>query len=99
MTAPSQEVAESIVNRLLEEQLIACGNITLPVASIYRWQGTIERATEVLVIMKTTANAFESVKRRIGELHPYDVPELLALPIEDGLDTYLAWVRESVIAK
>ena len=95
MTAPSAEVAESIVNSLVAEKLIACGNITMPIASIYRWQGKTERASEVLVIMKSTAGAVGAVSRRVSELHPYEVPELLALPILGGHEPYLEWVRAS----
>lgn len=96
MTAPSAEVAETIVTELVREQMIACGNITLDVASIYRWQGKVERAGEVLIIMKTTADAYDAVQRRILQMHPYEVPEILSLPIENGYDAYLEWVRASV---
>lgn len=97
MSAPSAEVADRIVDTLVAEQLIACGSITTPVASIYRWQGTIERAAEVLVIMKTTAAAAPAASARIAGLHPYDVPEILMLPVLGGHDPYLDWVRESVV--
>ena len=99
MTAPSAETAESIVTTLVGEGLIACGNIALPVRSIYRWQGATERASEVLVIMKTTDAAVPSVMRRISELHPYEVPEVLSLPVLTGYEPYLSWVRESVVIK
>ena len=97
VTAPSAEIAETIVNTLVAEQLIACGNITVPVASIYRWQGNIERASEVLVIIKTAASHTARVTARIKELHPYQVPEILALPVSSGFAPYLDWVRESVV--
>lgn len=97
MTAPSCEIAEGIVASLVEERLIACGNIaTIPVTSIYRWHGTTERAAEVSVIMKTTKAASSRVTNRIIELHPYDVPEILFLPVDDGLPSYLQWVKNSV---
>jgi periplasmic divalent cation tolerance protein len=99
MTAPSADVAESIVAALLSERLIACGNITLPVVSIYRWQGETERAAEVLVIMKTTAPAVPALLKRIPELHPYDVPEILLLPVPEGYAPYLKWVQESVVIR
>lgn len=94
-TAPSAEVAEAIVNALVAERLIACGNITMPIKSIYRWQGEIERAAEVLVIMKTTVDRVERVTRRIVELHPYEVPEVLSLPVDGGHAPYLKWVEDS----
>lgn len=96
VTAPSAESAESITQTLVEEQLIACGNITMPIASIYRWQGEIERASEVLVIMKTTVANVSAVVRRVRELHPYEVPEVLSLPVEDGHRPYIDWVSASV---
>lgn len=96
MTAPSSEVAEAIVGTLVAERLIACGNITAPVASIYRWHGETKRASEVLVIMKTTEKAVAAVTRRVSELHPYDVPELLSLPVLTGHEPYLSWVREAI---
>ena len=96
MTVPTAQAAGSIVDQLVGEQLIACGNITTSISSIYRWQGNIERADEVLVIMKTTAALMETLTKRIGELHPYDVPEVLALDVVGGNEAYNAWVRESV---
>jgi periplasmic divalent cation tolerance protein len=99
MTAPTAEMAESIVATLVAESLIACGNIAQPVTSIYRWQGQTERASEVLVIMKTVESAVASVTRRITELHPYDVPEVLSLPVLNGYEPYMSWVRESVVTK
>lgn len=96
MTAPSLAVAETIVDTLVAEKLIACGNITLPIASIYRWQGQIERADEVLVIMKTVEQALERVLQRASELHPYAVPEVLAMSVDAGIAPYMKWVRESV---
>lgn len=94
-TAPSAEVAESIVNTLVAERLIACGNITLPVTSIYRWQGETERAAEVLVIMKTTLERVDRVTQRVVELHPYELPEVLSLPVDGGHAPYLKWVEDS----
>lgn len=96
MTAPSRAAAETIVDSLVAEKLIACGNITLPIASIYRWQGEIERADEVLVIMKTVERAVERALRRASELHPYDAPELLAITVDAGSAPYMDWVRASV---
>jgi periplasmic divalent cation tolerance protein len=96
MTVPTAETAEDIVSTLVAERLIACGNITTPVSSIYRWADTTERAAEVLVIMKTTDAMLATLTQRIASLHPYDVPEILALPVVHGHDPYLTWVRDSV---
>jgi periplasmic divalent cation tolerance protein len=98
MTAPSAEIAESIVSKLVDERLIACGNITTPVTSIYMWQGVSERSAEVLVLLKTPGHALERVTERIAQLHPYDVPEVIALPVSHGLPAYLDWVQQSVPA-
>ena len=96
MTAPSAEIAETIVGALVAEKLIACGNISRPVTSVYTWKGDTERTEEILVIMKTTALRVARVIERVIELHPYEVPELLSIPIDAGHTPYLQWVQESV---
>ena len=98
MTAPDRTCAEKIVDQLVQEQLIACGNISVGVSSVYRWQGVVERADEVLVILKTTESQARKVIARVGELHPYEVPEVLFLPAIVGSEAYLQWVRESVVS-
>ena len=94
-TFPDAETAERISRALVTEKLAACANILPPVRSIYRWQGNIEDAAEILVLFKITANSYAAFERRMKELHPYDVPEIIALPISRGLPDYLAWVNES----
>lgn len=96
LTTPDRDVAERIVNSLVTEGLIACGNISAGVTSIYRWQGAIERAEEVLVIIKTAEVLSARAVSRIRELHPYDVPEVLFLPVTSGNDAYVDWLRTSV---
>lgn len=96
MTTPDHATAERIVGALLEQKLIACGNIAGAVDSSYRWQGEIERADEVLVILKTTESLADRVIDQVGRLHPYDVPEVLFFTVSNGHAPYLAWVRESV---
>jgi periplasmic divalent cation tolerance protein len=95
-TAPNVEVAERIGRSLVEERLAACANVLGGVTSIFRWKGAVERESEVLVILKTTAGEVEALERRVAELHPYEVPELLAFPIEVGHAAYLEWVRAEV---
>ncbi len=95
-TAPSVEVAERIGGALVDERLAACANVVPGVTSIFRWQGEVQRESEVLVILKTTAAAVDALGRRLAELHPYEVPELLAFPIERGHAPYLGWVRAEV---
>ena len=96
MTAPDLAAAEKIVDTLVQEQLIACGNIADRVRSIYRWQGAIERADEILVILKTTEQAAAAVAARIRDLHPYEIPEVLFFPVTIGYQSYMQWVRDSV---
>jgi periplasmic divalent cation tolerance protein len=96
VTTPDRATAEQIADKLVNEQLIACANLAAEVTSIYRWQGAVERAAEILIIMKTTAAQAEQVVARVRELHPYDVPEVLFLPVTIGYDAYMQWVRDSV---
>ena len=96
VTAPGGEVAESLVRRVVEEGLVACGNIVPGMTSIFRWQGTVERQTEVLIVFKTTEAGAERLVQRVPELHPYDVPEVLVLRVDGGHGPYLDWVKESV---
>lgn len=91
-TLPSAEAASALTRALVERRLIACGTM-LAGTSIYRWKGAIEQAGEVVVLMKTTADCWERLKRELPGLHPYDVPELLAVPVSDGLDSYIAWLN------
>ena len=96
ITAPSEEVAAKLAHALVGEKLLACANIVPQVRSIYRWQGQVHDEREVLLLCKTTRDKLEALKARLPALHPYDTPELLALPVEAGLEKYLAWVGASV---
>lgn len=93
-TVPDAGTGERIVRSLVEERLIACGNLVPGVASIYRWQGEVRNEGEVLVLMKARTAALERLFRRAAELHPYDVPELLSFPVGRGLPAYCGWVVE-----
>lgn len=95
-TAGSEEEARKIARALVERRLAACVNIVPQVSSIYRWQGKVEDAQEWLLIVKTTAQAFDQVRDAISELHSYDLPECICLPIEDGSAEYLNWIGGSV---
>ena len=94
MTASNREEAEKIVRVLLEEKLIACANIIEPVSSFFWWQGKIENEKEVLAIMKSNETLFEKLQKQVTELHSYDVPEILALPIVAGSQSYLNWMKD-----
>ncbi len=96
ITAPSAEVAAGLARTLVEEGLAACGNVVPGLRSIYRWEGAIQDEAEVLLLLKTRTAAFEALRRRIVELHPYDVPEVLALKVEAGHEPYLAWIRSAI---
>ena len=95
MTAPNAEVAEQVVRALVTERLAACGNIVPGVTSIYRWQDEVQRDAEVLVILKTDGRAVDAMIRRAAELHPYEVPELLAVEVVKGFGPYMDWVASS----
>lgn len=95
-TFPDIAAARTTVRTLVEERLVACGNIVPGVESIYRWQGAVETSSEVIVIFKTTADSAEAAQARLRELHPYEAPEILLLPVEGGWPPYLEWVRGQV---
>ena len=95
-TAPTVEVAEQLGTALVEERLAACASVVPGMTSIYRWQGEVRRESEVLVLLKTTVDSVERLRARLVELHPYDVPEVLALGVEAGHQPYLAWVEAEV---
>ena len=94
MTAPDRATAEALATSLVGERLAACANLLPGVTSLFWWEGRVQRADEVLVIMKTSADRVRALITRAAELHPYDVPELLSLPVDAGLAAYLAWVDQ-----
>ena len=91
-TFPSEARAAEIARTLVDARLAACVNLVTGVRSIYRWQGAVEEASEVLAVIKTTSERVEALRSRLVELHPYEVPEVLALPVTGGHAGYLAWV-------
>jgi periplasmic divalent cation tolerance protein len=93
VTAPSAEVGAAIARTLVEERHVACANLVPGVRSIYRWEGRIEDDEEVLLILKTRAECCDAVAARVKDLHPYALPEVIALPVTDGSRAYLDWVR------
>ncbi len=92
---PDAEVAHSIARELVGRQLAACVNILPGVHSVYRWQGAVEEAGEVTVLIKTRRACYAALEAAMATLHPYDVPEIIALPISGGLPAYLGWLAES----
>lgn len=94
-TLPSPEKASEIARILVEEQLAACVNLVAGLRSIYRWKGEVQDDTETLAIIKTTAERYDALAARILELHPYEVPEIIAVPLVGGHAPYLAWLADS----
>jgi uncharacterized protein involved in tolerance to divalent cations len=96
VTAGSADEAERITAALVEERLAACVNRLSGVSSTYRWEGKVERAAEELLIIKSRRDLFERLKQKITELHSYSVPEIIALPILAGSESYLRWLHEEL---
>jgi periplasmic divalent cation tolerance protein len=95
-TLPPGDVAAAIARTLVEERLAACVNLVPHVRSFYEWKGAVVDEPEQLAIIKTTADGFAALRARLVDLHPYEVPEVIALSAADGHLPYLGWVRESV---
>jgi periplasmic divalent cation tolerance protein len=95
-TLEKQEDGERLASLLVESALAACVQILPPMISIYRWQGAVERASEVLLLIKTTRDAYQRIETVIKENHPYQTPEIIALPVEAGLDAYLTWLAAAI---
>ena len=98
-TCPDSEVAEGIATALVGGRLAACVNIIPGVRSVYRWQGKVERDEELLLVIKTHRNCYARLEAAIRERHPYELPEIVRVPIDTGLPDYLAWVDSSVDLK
>jgi periplasmic divalent cation tolerance protein len=94
-TFPDADTARRISNQLVTEKFAACANILPAVESIYRWKGKIENAGEVIVFFKTTPDRQTAFQEKLRSLHPYDVPEIVFIPVAGGLPEYLSWVAEN----
>src|SRR5215472_17413562 len=97
-TSGDKKEAEDIAWALLERKLAACVNL-MPVQSFYRWKGEMESNAEHLLVIKTTAGAFESVREALAELNSYEVPECIQISVEQGAAAYLSWIAENVESK
>jgi len=95
-TFPSADKAAEVARAVVDAKLAACVNIVPQIRSIYRWQGAVSDDTETLAIIKTTTERYDALAALVTSLHPYDVPELVALPIAAGHAPYLAWLADSV---
>ena len=95
-TLPDRAGADRLAARLVEERLAACVNILAPCESVYRWQGAVETASEVPLLIKTTSARYPALEAVVQAMHPDEIPELIALPVTIGLSAYLDWVAASV---
>lgn len=93
-TCPDADSAARLARALVEEKLAACVNVLPPMRSVYRWKGRIEEASEQLLVIKSAVAQFPALCDRLRALHPYELPEIVALPIRDGLPEYLAWILQ-----
>ena len=98
-TCPDQATARQLAESLVTKQLAACVNIISGMESIYRWQGNIEHDQELLLLIKTRRQAVTALSREIQALHPYELPEVIAVPIMAGLEPYLQWIENNVVTQ
>jgi periplasmic divalent cation tolerance protein len=96
-TVPDRESGERLATTLVEERRVACGNLLDGVTSIYRWRGEVERSSELLLLLKTRRVLVPALFERVAQLHPYEVPELVALPVDAVANAYSRWVGEETI--
>jgi periplasmic divalent cation tolerance protein len=94
-TFPDIETARRIAGQLVTENFAACANLIPAIESIYRWQGKVEQGNETLVLFKTAAARYPAFQEKLKSLHPYDVPEIFACPVDEALPEYLRWVLDS----
>jgi periplasmic divalent cation tolerance protein len=95
-TVPDETAARRIASALVTERLAACVNVVPGITSVYRWKGATETAAELLLIIKTTATVYAQLQDRVRALHPYELPEVIAVSIDHGLPEYLAWIKTSL---
>ncbi|HLH19467.1 MAG TPA: divalent-cation tolerance protein CutA [Bryobacteraceae bacterium] len=95
-TCASEAEAATLAGLLIERRLAACVNVVAGVRSFYRWQGKVESGQEALLVIKSSRGRFAELRAAIEQAHSYDVPEIIALPIEDGAAPYLAWMQENL---
>ncbi len=95
-TCPNHDTALKIANTLIEQGLAACVNIVPGLESIYKWKGKIEHGTECLLIIKTNIDRYTELEQAIVKHHPYELPEIIAVPLSEGLPAYLGWMDESL---
>lgn len=97
-TVDTEEGAQSVARAVIEHQVAACAQVSGPITSFYRWEGEVQNDPEWIVVIKTTADRLETLTARILDVHPYDVPEIVAVPVVGGNPAYLDWVQEETRA-
>lgn len=95
-TCENSQDAQTIAETLVEKRLAACVNILPGLKSVYRWQGKVEKAGELLLLIKTRRGLFEQLSAELARIHPYEVPEVIALPLIDGAPAYLGWLEKEL---
>lgn len=98
-TCPDQATAQNIASQLVDQALAACVNILPGLTSVYQWQGKREMTQEHLLLIKTTDAAYPALEQAITELHPYELPEIIAVPITQGLNGYLQWIEQQTTTR
>lgn len=98
-TCPDHPTALTLAEPLVSERLAACVSLLPGITSVYRWEGEIHRDAEVLLMIKTTLDCVEPLTERLRQLHPYEVPEIIAVPITEGLADYLSWITTCTLAQ
>ncbi|WP_194756812.1 divalent-cation tolerance protein CutA [Aliidiomarina indica] len=93
-TVPSTDTARDLAQRLVKEKLVACVNIQSGIESVYEWEGEVEHSSEALLILKTTDARYPELEQKLQAWHPYDTPEILAIPVTKGLPSYIQWVAD-----
>lgn len=96
-TCPSLEVARALARTVVESRLAACVNVLPGVTSVYRWQDEVQEDAEVLLIVKTTAGAYPQLEETVRARHPYELPELIAVPVSRGISQYLSWLTDATV--
>lgn len=97
-TCPDKAVGQQLARQLVESRLAACVNVLPELTSIYTWEEKLETATEVLLLIKTTEEVYQKLEIFLAKAHPYDCPEIIAIPIKQGLTGYLKWINETVLS-
>lgn len=96
ITVPTQDVGAAISQALVEERLAACVNLVPGITSTFRWEGKVQVESEAILLVKSGRGLFEALAARVRSLHPYTVPEIIALPIVTGNQSYLSWIKDSI---